>query len=508
MKRAVFVLLALAVFAACAKHGVTSPTPPTLPGAPGPSSSPAIPITHVIFIVQENRTFDSIFGGANPYPNADAATSGEAIGEASPIPLTSIPLEGGDDPDNYHQQWITACDPPSPPPFPVGVAAPCRMDGFNVNASPAPGYTPPANTATIYSYVERSETKPYWDIAQNYGLSDRFFMSHNSESYTAHQYIFSGQSNSTVDPPQFPSSVNCGIFYDYCAFTPWGCDSPAGTQMYVLDSNGIESPKPTNLFPCFSYHSLADLVQGTNGKVTWRLYAHSLCSNINGLDVNKSIRYSNEWPKTPVMSGCHANEGINSTPVDTPNFRMPQDTFLTDIAGSKPTLASVTWILPGPVTSDHPGVPQGYCGPWWVASIVDAVGKSKYWNSTAIFIFWDDWGGFYDHVKPYVVRDQEGPGYRVPLLVVSPYTARGVISHTNTEFGTLLKFTEQTFRLGSLRTTDASRYINNVNDFFNFTAPPRAFTKIPIPDFALCNSPARRHAARGHSRWQRMVDDD
>jgi phospholipase C len=460
-------------------------------------------ISHIVFVVQENRTFDNIYGGPNPYPGADAATNGVRA-DGSTVPLHQIELEctyyvhpdedcPKQDPDNFHDAFISACNAPpgSGPPFSVGMPSPCRMNGFNL-IDPVLLFDP----ALPYSYVDYSETKPYWDMARAYALGDRFFMSHNSESYIAHQYIFSGQSNNVVDEPKYtytPSGLSV-------AFTPWGCDSPAGTTTYLLDpKTGTETPSATGPFPCFGYKSLADLANAAH--LSWRLYAYSLCQNINELDVNMSIRYDDTlWPQN--QSSCP-----NIDIVTTPHFRMHETQFLTDVANGD--LANVTWVLPGPSTSDHPGVPGGYCGPWWVASVVDAIGNSPFWDSTAIFVFWDDWGGFYDHVPPYVVRDQAGPGPRVPLLVISPYAKRNYVSHTNAEFGTLLKFTETAFGLGSLGTTDASPYINTLDDFFDWSKK-QPFTNIPIPNYVYCNLPssATQRVLPSSSRWLKMIHDN
>jgi phospholipase C len=306
----------------------------------------------------------------------------------------------------------------------------------------------------IYSYVDYSETKPYWAIAKTYAVGDHFFMAHNSESYTAHQYLFSAQSNNTVDAPVYPHT-------ELPFVTPWGCDSPTGTTTFLMNpQTGQETSGPTGPFPCFGsgankYLSMADLVN--EAKLTWRMYSFTRSVNINGLDVNQSIRNDPSYWNNPQ------------------NFRSPQTTILKDI--DKIGLANVTWVLPGPLSSDHPGTPSFY-GPSWVANVVNAIGKSQYWNSTAIFILWDDWGGFYDHVPPYVVRDQAGPGFRVPLLVVSPYAKRGAVVSTPAEFGTLLKFTEETLGLGSLGQDDASPYLNNLDGFFDFTVA-QPFKPIP-----------------------------
>ena len=506
---------------ACSK----SPSGPALPGLSadrlrlsGALTIPSGQIKHVIFIVQENRTFDNIFGGPRPFPNATATDSGQTS-DGNTVKLSKIGLAsygGTEDPDNYHRDWMWACHPDQAPPptTPPGNPSPCKMDGFNIAATPSAGYTPPASVSSIYSYVNYDDTKPYWEIATKYALGDHFFMGHNSESYTGHQYIFSAQSNNVVDSPNYNKPAQyCGQYYDYCAFTPWGCDAPMGTRTFRLDpSTGVETKTATGTFPCFGGHTvlrkrypaLAERVDDAG--LTWRLYAHSLCQNINALDVNAGIRYDTSiWPAEPDMAKCHDSESGRSTTVDTKNFRMPEYKFLSDINDPEHELASVTWIIPGLLTSDHPGVPFGWCGPSWVAKLVNAVGTSKYWDSTVIFVFWDDWGGYYDHVKPYVVRDAAGPGFRVPLLVVSPYAKRGYVAHTETEFATLLKFTEATLGLKSLDATDTSPYLHDLNDFFQ--SEPQPFEKIDPREPSSCRALDAKRQPAARSRWLRMLDD-
>ncbi|HTA39227.1 MAG TPA: alkaline phosphatase family protein, partial [Candidatus Acidoferrales bacterium] len=366
------------ILSGCAR----STSSPALPAAGDTREVPAVKdapkITHVVFIVQENRTFDSIFGGPNPFPGADAATSGK-MSNGSTTPLTSVTIEnpiGNGDPNNYHFQWLKACNAPTAPPFKVGQPSPCRMNGFDQNAKQQAGYPgPPGDTYKgslqyIYSYVDRKESAPYWFIAKHYAVGDRFFMGHNSESFTAHQYIFSSQSRNMVDSPVFPKSTSCSIYYDYCAYTPWGCDSPVGTKTYFLSSadgswNGGPPTAPDGPAPCFGntnpYLSVAQLAQKKN--VSWRLYAYSMCSGIVGLDVNYALRNSNLWPNPQKMKLCHSNYGLE-TPLEagSAHFRAPQYDFLVDEVppgqGGRP-LTNITWILPGAYTSDHPGVPGG-----------------------------------------------------------------------------------------------------------------------------------------------------
>jgi phospholipase C len=116
-------------------------------------------------------------------------------------------------------------------------------------------------------------------------------------------------------------------------------------------------------------------------------------------------------------------------------------------------------------------------GPSWVASIVNAVGNSPYWSDTAIFITWDDWGGWYDHVPP-TIYDSYEYGFRVPMIVVSSYARQHYISHVDHDFGSILKFIEEKFDLGSLGFADSRA--DNLSDCFDFTKP-HSFRTIPAP---------------------------
>ncbi len=152
----------------------------------------------------------------------------------------------------------------------------------------------------------------------------------------------------------------------------------------------------------------------------------------------------------------------------------PPSQFITDVQQNR--LAAITWITPTWANSDHPAGAKD--GPAWVASLVNAIGESKLWKSTAIFIMWDDWGGWFDPVKP-VFLDYDGLGFRVPLLIVSPYAKKGSVTHTRYETASVLRFMENDFGLGQLAKSDA-RANDPANDSaaFDFTQKPRKFTKI------------------------------
>jgi phospholipase C len=163
------------------------------------------------------------------------------------------------------------------------------------------------------------------------------------------------------------------------------------------------------------------------------------------------VRYGSEW-KTNVTSS-------------------DKDIFL-DISRSR--LAGVSWYVPDQTNSDHPAS-QSDTGPSAVATLVNAIGESPHWDSSAIIVIWDDRGGFYDNV-PQPFRDEEGGlGFRVPMLVVSPYARRGYVSHTQYELASILKFVEANWGLGLLRTTVRATSIVNC---FDFTQPPRKFSPI------------------------------
>jgi phospholipase C len=128
--------------------------------------------------------------------------------------------------------------------------------------------------------------------------------------------------------------------------------------------------------------------------------------------------------------------------------------------------------------SDHVNCPGGF-GPSWVAALVNTVGKSRFWDSTAIFVQWDDWGGLYDHVPP-PYEDYDGLGFRVPLLVISPYAKKNFVSHVRYETASVLRFAEDLWGLKQLAAADA-RANSPSADCFDFSQHPRDFVPIEAP---------------------------
>jgi phospholipase C len=283
-------------------------------------------------------------------------------------------------------------------------------------------------------------------MASQYVLADRMFQTNEGPSFPAHQYLVSG--TSTIrNGSTLRAAENATIKNGCCQ---GGCDSKYGTMVKLIDIDGNEN---RSIFPCFTRISLMDKV--TAAGLTWRYYEARLGHGLwNAPDAIRNIRYG---------------------PLYRADVVAPQTKVLKDIADQN--LANVVWVTPSNVASDHPGVNDG-SGPSWVASIVNGVGESPYWNNTAIFVTWDDWGGLYDHVPPPQYNSYE-LGFRVPLLVISAYAKAAYVSHREHEFGSILKFAEKALGLGSLGTTDVRS--DDLDDCFNFSAKPRAFKKIPAP---------------------------
>ena len=299
-----------------------------------------------------------------------------------------------------------------------------------------------------HGYVPRSEAEPYFDMARRYAFADRMFQTNEGPSFPAHQYLISG--TSTLAPgSDLRVSENArsrGHEPKYAG----GCDSTPETTVKLIDLQGNENQEA---FPCFERQTLGDLLAAKG--LSWKYYQSFVGPGIwAAFDAIKHIAKGPAYPS---------------------HVGYPPSSVLVDIEDGN--LATVSWVTPTPQSSDHAGDTDG-TGPSWVASIVNTVGRSKYWNDTAIFVTWDDWGGWYDHVKPQQYNSYE-LGFRVPLLVISPYAKRGFVSHAQHEFGSILKFTEKTFDLGSLDATDVRS--DDLSDCFDFSHAPAPFATISAP---------------------------
>lgn len=360
-------------------------------------------ISHWIFLVKENRSFDHYFG---TFPGANGTTSGP-ISTGQIVPLAHSPDVM---PQDLKHTWAiteTAMD--------YG-----RMDKFDVNCVPY---------ELCMSQVYQQDIPNYWSYASTFTLADEAFSSLHGDSLPNHLYIVAAQSGGVIDNPTV--SVNS-----------WGCDSPAGTVVPWVNSEGYVS----DVFPCFDFATLADSMQ-TAG-LSWGYYAASEGEkgyDWSSLDAINHIRNTSLW-----------SEHV-----------FPTTQFITDAQSGN--LPALSWVTPPGYSSEHPQGTSVCSGENWTVSMINAVMQSPDWNSTAIVLTFDDFGGFYDHVSASQL-DFYGLGPRVPWIIISPYAKPGYISHTTYEFSSFLKTVEERYSLAPL--TDRDTDANDLLDSFDFTQSP------------------------------------
>jgi phospholipase C len=425
--------LALAAYGCAQNSGVQGVSqglvPATAQRAPAPLDLGFHKIRHIIVIVQENRTVDNLF---NYFPGANTVRSGRNLA-GQYVELRPIPLTAPYDLSHIHGAWMSDYDNGS-------------LDGFSTEnefcRKHKKAECPPSDVAA-YGYVPENETKPYWRMASEYTFGDDMFATNEGPSFPAHQYIVSGTST-IADGSSLRASENPKNPYQHKH--QGGCSSYPHTTVETIDEAGTEGIR---VYPCFVRTSIMDLLNRQH--VSWNYYqAHHGAGLWNAVDAIKQI-----WD-----SPSYAN------------VKWPSKRVLSDIAAGK--LAQVVFVTPTAAESDHADHNNG-SGPDWVGSIVNAVGKSRDWDTSAIFVTWDDWGGWFDHVKPVRYNSYE-LGFRVPLIVISPYAKAHFISHRQHEFGSILKFIEKVYDLPSLGTTDVRA--DDLSDCFDFYAKPRAFKPI------------------------------
>jgi len=409
-------------------------------------------IQHIVIIFQENRSPDNLFHDSVLISRgADIASSG-LNSKGQSVTLNPIDLgTSGANPQTYdlahtNKAFLTLYDGG-------------KMDGANLTAC-SPAASCPPNPQ--YMYVNPSDVQPYFALAERYTFGDRMFQTQQGPSFPAHQFIIAGTSAPTATSPLF--AAENPTLRD----PNTGCLAPSGATVAMIDAAGSETSTPP-LYPCFEHPTLTDLLD-TSG-VTWRYYTPMAGSIWTG---PVAIEHICQEMTVDGALTCTGPDWTN-------NVSIPQSQVLTDIANGQ--LAQVSWVIPDGLSSDHANASDG-SGPSWVASIVNAIGSSAYWANTAIIITWDDWGGWYDHVAPpKIINDGTswGSGYvygfRVPLIVVSPYAKAAYISHNTHDFGSILKFVETTFDLPSLGYADAPA--DDLSDCFNLTQTPLTFSVIP-----------------------------
>jgi len=463
-----------------------------------PARGGSIPIEHFIFIIQENHSFDNYFG---TFPGANGIPDKAALPDYPGGPLTEHPILAGAKQPDFGHKWIDsklcydngAMDGffwaewpeaeryygkgiPVPTPNPKLVVKPKKhanaapaataasnpgagseatggskwdpvmeefvspngfaddedpdgpnvgykndlLDQYSAPSSPPPIGKQPPWLKYTFSYLDSTVIPNYWEYARTYTLCDGFFSSMGGPSLPNHLYVVAGQSGGLV------AQTGNGHFISY-----------------------------EFLFPC-----IVDLLGNAN--VSWKYY----------VGVSETGR-ATIWNPLPDFQKYETNFQIR------PHIAATNEFYKAIKDG---TLPQISYLIPSIPESEHP--PQNVQnGMWYVTDLVNAVMESKYWSNCAIIIVWDDYGGFYDHVPPPQV-DTYGYGFRVPALVISPYSNVGVV-HTTYDLTSLLKLIETKYNLSPLTPRDAAA--NSMLDCFNFSQtplPPKIITKNTKLDFS------------------------
>ena len=444
-------VVALALAAGCAQHSALVPSDSE--GSPPAFGSAAQPlrqkIRHIVVIVQENRTTNDLFNGL---PGAQTVLAGKNSHGAL-VRIQARSLEAPYDLSHEHGAFETEY-------------ADGKLNGFDLVKSGCHKHVEcPPRDIRAYGYVPEREVEPYFIMAKRYVFANHMFQTNQGPSFPAHQYILSGTSTISNGSP-LRAAENAHAPHNE---TAGGCDSPKKSMVTLIDPHGNEN---LSAYPCFNRRSIIELIEAKS--LTWSYYQAHLGPGI--------------WEGPDAILPVYDSPGFSRS-VITPPARV-----LNDIRAGN--LADVVWITPTPQASDHAGVTDG-SGPSWVAAVVNEIGRGRYWKDTAIFVIWDDWGGWYDPINPPQYNSYE-LGFRVPLIVISAYSKHHHISKRQHEFGSILKFIEETFGLGSLGTTDIRA--DDLSDCFDFSMPPSKFVPITAPltaDYFL-----------KRPSWNQTPDDD
>jgi phospholipase C len=363
-------------------------------------------IKHIVFLVKENRTFDNYFG---TFPGADGTISGR-ISTGETLALGHAPDVLPRDISHSFQSAVLAID---------GGA----MDKFDL----IPGGNQNGDYLAYTQYTE-TDLPNYFAYARHFVLGDKFFSSLTGPSFPNHLYTVGAQSGGAINNPTSPLR--------------WGCDSAATSRVQVMDDDGKTMPE----YPCFDFRTLADLLEDEG--LSWKYYAPGQDQSgyiWSALDAIAHIRLTELWTQHVV----------------------PTTDFVQDAQNGK--LPAVSWLVVGSGRSEHP--PASVCvGENWTVQQINAVMEGPDWESTVVFLTWDDFGGFYDHVAPPAV-DNFGLGPRVPLLIISPWAKSGYVEHKPLEFSSILKFIEDRFDLDRL--TERDEKSNDLFDSFDLDGRPQ-----------------------------------
>jgi phospholipase C len=464
-RRTIATFAALAIGAAACTSLSASETPP-----PSDTTAPGIEtIQHVIVVVQENRSFDEYFGtfpGADGIPtkpngNWDVCIPDPALGHCvKPFHDTNQYDEGGP-----HNQTAALRD--------IDAGA---MDGFALNthntcSGPAgltqvdqivattptectlakPG---PAGQPDVMGFHTDREIPNYWSYAEHFVLQDRMFAPSDSWTLPSHMFLVSAWAAHCADRTD-PMSCVSDLQQNGTMWTQQKSRPYAWTDLtYLLHKHGVS----------WGYYVGDDTC------------TKAPCPHPAG---DFTVAAQDPLPGFRTVGEDHQVKNVQG-----------HESFLT--AAANGTLPSVSWVVPGSGYSEHPPYSVA-AGQEWVTEVVNAAMQGPDWDSTAIFLTWDDWGGFYDHVKPKQV-DENGYGIRVPGILISPWAKAGTIDHQTLSFDAYLKFIEDLFCDGERISRfdgrpDSRPTVREKVSVLGDLANEFDFTQTPLPPLILDPTP-------------------
>ncbi|MBV9953045.1 MAG: hypothetical protein JO291_13925 [Acidimicrobiia bacterium] len=420
--------------------------------------SPRTPLKHIVFFVKENRSFDHYFGAFPDPTNAlDQATTAKCArgGGAITLPMGRAPDPMPQDVAHNNPAWTTGSHSGA-------------MDGFCHEGGAIVKET---GQDIADTQMQAGQIPNYWAYASTYGIGDRMFASWRGASFANNVFAVAAQSGRySTDLGRraiygIPKGGNAGA--------TWGCDNNLKTTVSMIDLTG----KLSYVYPCFRFNSMPNLMDAAG--VTWKYYGTKSHFIHSGISAIESLRCAPG--QKPPCTG--ANPYWDRHVVDSSNIVHDAQ------AG---TLPAVSWYLPE--ETEHP--PRTACaGENATVNAVNAIMNGPNWKDTAVIVWWDEWGGFYDHVKPPTgigiddgvtpLNDRISYGYRVPLIVISPWVKRGPLldggyaSHTFYSHASFARMIEYAFNLGTLDAADdLSNYTADepkpgaLLDFFDFSSTP------------------------------------
>jgi phospholipase C len=383
-------------------------------------------IEHIVFVVKENRTFDHMYG---TFPGADGATEGETC-DGDVVPLhRAVDKE----PEIDHG-------------FASGLVA---INGGQMNCFDR---LRGGEHLESYSTYRREDIPNYWALAEHFTLADRFFSAVYGPTGVEHLWVIASQSDRFVDMER-PGQFGTGAPRERCldpeerAYSFKELTTRQEDDAFRLEEIPAIIPLTTKYWterwPCSDVKILPDLLEKKG--ISWKYYqgGHSQMKVMDGI---RHVRFGPMWSKV-----------------------VDNEEFVGDVRDG--ALPQVSWLIPPDRLNDHPrGGRASMCaGENWTVEIMNALQQSSYWDSTAVVLTWDDFGGFYDHVAPPHL-DLYGLGPRVPALVISPWTRPGYIDSRTYEFSSVLRFIERVFDLPAL--TERDRRANDMLDAFDFEQDP------------------------------------